>query len=438
MKAPIVGKIGQPVPDGYEPLYCGRTKKYGGPSKWCNPFEMNGNSEAERKRVIDQFVDYMKPPNGAKLHGDLGELTGKFLQCHCAPKACHCDHLVDLWWSKFKSSADEDSKKRRARQAAQPYPRVRMADRVAKAMEMEDPERIFDSLVFSKCVNLIYGYQNVGKSATAEVIAIVAASGKPIEGMAMDNPRKRKVLIIDLEQPDIAAKKWAPLKPLLDDLGIEVVILGEMYGPVDRNRLWATCRQAAIDGFEMCIIDNLNKFFQGDVTKKDIAEKECDSLMLNVFSHFETNVGVHHTIKLGTGPLETMPEMAGSAQIANYFQGNAVFVALAFRDPDVMHCTHFKAKFGHFYPVYRLPQTLALRRIGFDSDWLPFVFESSSETFQYWQSKPTTKDEQMWELIKHCADKKDAGAILYDAKFSKNPISAVEMAERLLKKFGQS
>ena len=436
MKAPIVGKIGQQVPDGYEPLYCGRTKKYGGPSKWCNPFEMNGKSEDERKRVIGQFVEHMSRGEGAKLRGDLGELTGKFMQCHCAPKACHCDHLVDLWWSKFKSSADEDSKKQKARQAAKPYPRVKMADRVARAMEMEDPERIFDSLVVSKCVNIMYGYQNVGKSSTAEVIAIVAASGKPIEGMAMDNPRKRKVLIIDLEQPDIAAKKWAPLKPQLDKLGIYVVALGELYGPPNRDRIWATCRQAAIDGFEMCIIDNLNKFFQGDVTKADICDMQMGELYEVVFSHFETNLGIHHTTKLTPGALQNIPYMAGSARIADWVQGNLVFVARSFRDPDVLHFTQFKTKFGHVMDVYEGETNLALRKIGFDTGGLPFELESKSKPFSFWQEQPSNDEhEEMWQAIEGLS-KKEARAKL-KTEFGKGRY-AYQLVNRLNQKFGQS
>ena len=425
------------MPDGYEPLYIGRNPKHGD-TKWGNPEKMNGQSAAERKRVIQAFNAYFRG-DGAHLRKDLEDLTGKVLQCHCAPLPCHGDVLIDKWWVRFGKQADEESKRRRKREQAQPYERTKMSERVSAAMALEEPERIFGSLVVSSCVNILYGYQNVGKSSTAEVIAIVAASGKTIEGVAIDKPRKRKVLVIDLEQPLISQKKWAKLKPLLDELGIEVVALGDKNGPPDRDRIWATCRQAALDGFDLCIIDNLNKYFQGDVTKKDVAERELNDLHETVFSHFETNVGIHHTTKLGTGPLESVPEMAGSAQIANYIQGNLVFVARSFRDPEVLHFHHFKSKFGHFMKIYEGETQLALRRVGFDTDWLPFEFVSDDQSFRYWQSELTSKDDRdaaMWDAVQGLS-KKDAAEKLVKLKYSVNDRSARGIHKRLTEKFGK-
>ena len=64
----------------------------GRPSKWGNPFTMNG--EQDRERVIAQFEQYLL--NSPKLLAQLGELKGQDLVCYCAPKACHGDILLRL------------------------------------------------------------------------------------------------------------------------------------------------------------------------------------------------------------------------------------------------------------------------------------------------------------------------------------------------------
>ena len=74
------------VPDGVATVYIGR------PSKWGNPFTMNG--EQDRERVIAQFEQYLL--NSPNLLAQVGELKGKGLVCYCAPKACHGDILLRL------------------------------------------------------------------------------------------------------------------------------------------------------------------------------------------------------------------------------------------------------------------------------------------------------------------------------------------------------
>ena len=436
MKAPILGKVGDLVPDGYEPLYIGRNPKHGD-TKWGNPAKMNGNSRAERRRVIQAYKDYLRK-DGAKLRDDLKELSGKFLQCHCHPQPCHGEVLIDQWWSKFKNQADEESKRRRKREQAKPYPLEDFADRVCKASKLPPIERILDSLVTTQQPSIFYGYQNVGKSTIAEVVAIVAASGKTVEGLAIDNPRKRKVLIIDLEQPLISQKKWAPILPLLKELGISVVALGDKYGPPDRDRIWATCRQAARDGFEFVVLDNLNKFFTLDVTNKVYAEQELNSLHQTVFSHFETGVAVHHTNKIGNGPLESVPEMAGSMQIGNYFQGNLVFVGRSYKDSTVRHFHHYKHKFAGDpkLTIYNEDNQLALRQVGFETGFLPLEFVSNNQSFKYWQSAPSSNDQEMWEDIKGLS-KSDAVKRLQDEHGIADRY-AYQKRTQLIKKFGQS
>ena len=74
------------VPDGVATVYIGR------PSKWGNPFAMNG--EQNRTTVIALFEQYLL--NSPELLAQLGELKGKNLVCYCAPKACHGDILLHL------------------------------------------------------------------------------------------------------------------------------------------------------------------------------------------------------------------------------------------------------------------------------------------------------------------------------------------------------
>ena len=82
---PSVYKKGS-VPTGVPSVYVGR------PSKWGNPFAMNG--EKDREKVIAQFTEYIM--NSPDLLAQVSELKGKNLVCYCAPKACHADVLLKL------------------------------------------------------------------------------------------------------------------------------------------------------------------------------------------------------------------------------------------------------------------------------------------------------------------------------------------------------
>ena len=66
-----------------EMVYIGR------PSKWGNPFVMNG--ENDRERVIAQYEQYLL--NSPDLLAQIGELKDMDLVCWCAPRACHGDVL---------------------------------------------------------------------------------------------------------------------------------------------------------------------------------------------------------------------------------------------------------------------------------------------------------------------------------------------------------
>lgn len=75
--------------DGPAPLnsvYIGR------PGKWGNPFILG--QDGTRTVVIEKYRTYLL--NNPELLGQLEELRGKWLVCHCAPKACHGDVLLEL------------------------------------------------------------------------------------------------------------------------------------------------------------------------------------------------------------------------------------------------------------------------------------------------------------------------------------------------------
>ena len=63
------------------------------PSKWGNPAHVLHKGRA---RAISSFREYLQHEDQAGLRGDLPELIGKRLLCHCAPSvACHGDVLIE-------------------------------------------------------------------------------------------------------------------------------------------------------------------------------------------------------------------------------------------------------------------------------------------------------------------------------------------------------
>lgn len=71
--------------DRYD-VYIGR------PSKWGNPFPLDG--EDSRDRVIAQYERWLLTQ--PELTASIGELRGKVLGCWCAPRPCHGDVLARL------------------------------------------------------------------------------------------------------------------------------------------------------------------------------------------------------------------------------------------------------------------------------------------------------------------------------------------------------
>ncbi len=67
-------------------VYIGRPSKYG------NPFRIG--KDGTRLEVITKFKAWLL--GNKKLMNDIMELDGKILGCHCKPKRCHGDVLVEV------------------------------------------------------------------------------------------------------------------------------------------------------------------------------------------------------------------------------------------------------------------------------------------------------------------------------------------------------
>ena len=59
-------------------------------SKWGNPYVIG--KDGDRGLVIERYIAYFE---SNELIKDIGELKDKNLVCHCRPKACHGDYLLN-------------------------------------------------------------------------------------------------------------------------------------------------------------------------------------------------------------------------------------------------------------------------------------------------------------------------------------------------------
>lgn len=76
--------------DEYE-VYIGRNPVYGDP-KWGNPFEIG--KDGTRKEVIALYKLWLwHQPDLVK---SMMSLDDKVLGCHCKPKSCHGDVIVEV------------------------------------------------------------------------------------------------------------------------------------------------------------------------------------------------------------------------------------------------------------------------------------------------------------------------------------------------------
>jgi hypothetical protein len=68
------------------------TKSVARPSRWGNPFKVEGNHQA----AVDQFTQWVEQ-QGALMQAIRSELRGRDLACYCKPEQpCHADVLLRI------------------------------------------------------------------------------------------------------------------------------------------------------------------------------------------------------------------------------------------------------------------------------------------------------------------------------------------------------
>jgi hypothetical protein len=85
-------------------IYIGRSRQYGGPTKWGNPYKIG--KDGSRDEVVAKHKSWLLsdtefkhenfPFSNKQLRNQIHELKGKNLGCHCAPLPCHGDILIRL------------------------------------------------------------------------------------------------------------------------------------------------------------------------------------------------------------------------------------------------------------------------------------------------------------------------------------------------------
>lgn len=64
----------------------------GRPSRWGNPFRIG--EHGTRMEVIRKYKEWLL--NNKELMNEIMDLDGKILGCHCKPKKCHGDVIVEI------------------------------------------------------------------------------------------------------------------------------------------------------------------------------------------------------------------------------------------------------------------------------------------------------------------------------------------------------
>jgi len=76
--------------DEYD-VYIGRNSIYGDP-KWGNKFRIG--QDGSRKEVIEKYRTWIwQQPD---LLSEMLSLDGKILGCHCKPKSCHGEVIIEV------------------------------------------------------------------------------------------------------------------------------------------------------------------------------------------------------------------------------------------------------------------------------------------------------------------------------------------------------
>jgi len=407
---PIVVKKGDPIPEGYESLIIDRR------SKWGNPHKMTNSSDAERNRVIEAFRRDLHHGDKQHLLGFISELKGKALVCHCAPKKCHGDVLVEAY-QKVHGGA---------------YPSMSWAERIELGYNMPEPQCIFDQLVLTQEPTILYAATGTGKSVLDEIITFQACHPTlRLDGVQCDLKEPLRAVKIDAEQPHQAMRKY---KSMLHEISkcdvVHVPIRAEGH-KIDLDRILATCKEHAQDGYNFLTIDSLQRLSGGDLTKKAEA-KRVISFCEELWSHFDQSVTDHHTPKMhGLKPYDGVAPMADSHILEDYTQGGLIWCGRAYRDPNVILFYQRKEKLAK--PIFKGEQVLALRKIGFEAGPFPYEVITPHQSWEYWNTAPDP-DEVLAQEIAGMSRKEGVKHIMEQGRCGKT--RAYTLFDKLTDKYG--
>ena len=369
---PIVIKKGDAIPEGYAPLLIDRR------SKWGNPHKMTNPSDAERTRVIDAFRNDLFNGNKKHLLGFLSQLEGKALVCHCAPKPCHGDVLIDAWRDEFQGS----------------YKAMKWSDRIALAQTLTEPVPIWDDLVISGEPTIIYAATGTGKSVIDECVMFHACHSTwkmPDMGYGLAEPLRG--VKIDIEQPHLSQLKYKPIQRLIGECDIMHIPVQADGQKVDLKRILRTAKELSEEGYNFLALDSLQRLSVGDLTQKKAA-KEMMNFLEELWAYFPQSITDHHTTKMQLlKPWDGVAPMSDSHVIEDYTQGSLIWCGRAYRDPDVVIFFQKKSKLSaQKYATGE--QVLALRKTGW-SESSPFPYEvvRPHQSWDYWNSAPDPNEE---------------------------------------------
>lgn len=99
---PRVCNMHHGAPPSGRVIYCGRSRKWGGPSPLANPFKLDGPRNAEAAtRILGQYRRHlwerMQARDAAVLRALDSIPADGWIGCTCAPKPCHGDEIAKAW-----------------------------------------------------------------------------------------------------------------------------------------------------------------------------------------------------------------------------------------------------------------------------------------------------------------------------------------------------
>ena len=100
--SPRVWNMHHGQPDDGAVIYCGRSRKWGGPSPLANPFRLEGKRTPEAEiRILGAYRRHLWSQMQARDPAVLRALDSipadGWIGCTCAPRPCHGDEIARAW-----------------------------------------------------------------------------------------------------------------------------------------------------------------------------------------------------------------------------------------------------------------------------------------------------------------------------------------------------